>query len=262
MEELNRKQLIKLMWIISLNTSASNKNKLIVLMQSMSLPLYQRLQFQAFYLLFANRTERTDIMLCTQSLRDFDQYTEQKIKIIAGTFVQLYGPESGLANCSFWEYIKAEKYYLNYLATNEREWLDKMVATLYRTKKTKYRKNTDPDIRIPLNDHSMNFQLARVKKIDIHTKMAILKWFDSCRNLLAVNFPTVFTKAEIKAENKNALEMIKQGPNTNVRHTAWLNLIAELAGSMDNYEKIGNTNLYVALNDIAHRIRKKSTKTK
>lgn len=255
MDELTKGQLRKLMWMVSLPLDNLSKSKLMVLIQSLSLPFWKRLRFQFFYFFQANVIERADILFCTQSFFEFDRLTEQKIKKIGGTFVLLHGPESGLANCTFWEFIKAEKYYLNYLSTQNKEWLNKLIATLYRPQRYNYNKYVHDDIRMPLSDQRLRFHMKIVERLDIETKNIILKWFDSCRNQLALNFPLVFKKPELKnPTSTNPLEIISQAGGS--KGGGWLQLISELAGSMDNYEKIGNTNLIIALTDISHRIKK------
>jgi hypothetical protein len=253
LDELNAAQLRKMMWLINRKLDSTAKAKLIVLVQSLSLPIWKRLKFQFFYFFKANTVERADILFLTQSFHQFDQLTTQKIEKIGGTSVLLYGPETGLANCSFWEFIKAEKYYLNYTKTQDKEWLNKMIATLYRPKKTEYNKFIDTDIRIPLSDQGIRHHLREVEKTDLETKLTILKWFDSCRNSLAKNFPLVFSQPKENHKTTNPIAMLSQGPS---KGGGWMQLISELAGSMDNYEKIGNTNLIIALTDITHRIKK------
>lgn len=253
MDELTPTQLKKMMWVISRKLYGVDKAKLMVLIMSLSLPIWKRLKFQFFYFFQANIIERADIVFLTQSFQQFDQITIQKIQKIGGRFVLLHGPESGLINSTFWEYIKAEKYYLNYTKTLDKEWLNKLVATLYRPARKDYDKRIHEDIRIPLSDHGIKYHLREVEKTDMETKLAILKWFDSCRNALAKNFPLVFPKPKQSAKTNNPIEMLSQSP---ANGGGWLQLISELAGSMDNYDKIGNTNLIIAMTDISHRIKK------
>jgi hypothetical protein len=253
MEELSPAQLKKIMWVLSLDKTPIDKAKLIVFVQSMSLSFLQRLKFVAFFLLRSNDIEKADIIFCTQSFAQFSDFTEQKLLKIGVNSVLLYGPSSALANCTFWEFVKAEKYMSNYLSTQDQDWLDKLVATLYRPKKKDYSKKIHDDIRQPFTDQIVTYHLPDVRKsIDIGTKLAILKWFDSCRKLLARNFPLIFPKSSQEEDDGNPLAKISQGKGS----SDWISLIGELAGSMDNYDKIGNTNLYIAFTDISHRIRK------
>lgn len=253
MDELTAYQLKKMMWAISSKLEPVNKAKLIVLIMSLSLPIWKRLRFQFFYFFQANTIERADIVFLTQSFREFDQLSTQKIEKLGGTSVLLHGPHAGLSNSTFWEYIKAEKYYLNYIKTQDKDWLNKLVATLYRPARKDYDKRIHEDIRLPLSDHGIKYHLREVEKTDLETKLAILKWFDSCRNMLAKNFPLVFPKPKENTRSTNPITMINQGSTNG---GGWLQLISELAGSMDNYDKIGNTNLIIAMTDISHRIKK------
>lgn len=252
MDELTPAQLRKLMWVLSRPLKQIDKAKLIVLVQSLSLPFWKRLRFQFFYFFTSSLEEKADILLCAESFGKFDQFTGQKIEKIGGTFVQLYGPSAGLSNATFWEYVKAEKYFFNYVKTKDLDWLNKLVATLYRPKRKGYDRFTHDDIRIPLQDHALAYHIKIVEKTDLETKLAILKWFDSCRNALAKNFPMIFSSSKAQLNSSNPVEMLSQ-PSTG---GGWIQLMSELSGSMDNYQKIAQTNLIIALTDISHRIKK------
>ncbi|MFN3802473.1 hypothetical protein, partial [Belliella pelovolcani] len=153
---------------------------------------------------------------------------------------------------TFWEYVKAEQYYFNYRQNSEEQWLDKMIATLYRPARKNYDKYQDEDIRVPLNETATRFHLKEVAKLDIETKLSILMWFDSCRLQLTKHFPKIFpapvaiTDTEVKPVPQKAL-------NPQVQ---WLQLISETAGTMENYRKVADTNLIIAFTDITHRITK------
>ncbi|PRY90566.1 hypothetical protein [Mongoliibacter ruber] len=251
MEELTPSQLKKMMWVLSIKKLPIDKAKLIVLVQSLSLPFWKRIRFQFFYFFTASTIERADILYQTLTFQDFRRFTSQKFKKIRSLFVLLHGPDSGLANATLWEYIKAEKYYLRYSSTNKSEWLDLLVATLYRPQRKKYSKFEHEDIRVPLNDAVIKKFLPYVEKIDLETKLSILAWFDNCREQIIKHFPLIFPKAPAQ-EKTNPLQQIKKKST----EPDWMPMISELAGSMDNYDKIGNTNLFTAFTDISHRIKK------
>ncbi len=249
-EELTAAQLKKIAWILTLKKEPADLAKLIFLALTLSLPWWKRLRLWWFYFHSSTIDEKADLLRCTLSFTENRKITEQKIKKICWTFVPLYGPDSSLANSTLWEYIKAEQYFINYQERKEQIWLDKLVATLYRPKKSGYNPQTDTDIRIPLTDMSVRFRLRQVERIDQSTKLAILMWFDGCRHFIIQSFPTIFQKPEPKKAGPLAALSKPSG------RSGWMGLISELAGGMQHYDAIGNTNLYTALTDISHRIQK------
>jgi hypothetical protein len=249
-DELNEKQLKQMTKLIQLNHDPIDLAKILFLIQTLSLPWWQKIKLQYFYFFQANTEERGDLLYCTRSFEEFRMITSQKIKYIRCTFVRLYGPDSGLANCTFWEYIKAEQYFLNYLEKKDPIWLDKLVAVLYRPSIEKFNPSIHEDRRIPLNDVSVRYRTKQMEKVSAETKVAVLIWFDGCRSSLIKNFPIVFKKPSATQNTQSPKAQ------SGAASQSWMNLISELAGSMDNYEKIGATNLYTALTDISHRIKK------
>lgn len=245
-DELSGEQLRKMAWVSLLDKSPADTAKLMILIMAMSLPWWARLKFQYFYIVQSSIEEKADLLYLTRSFQEFRTLTTQKIQKIRYRFVLLYGPESGLANATFWEYIKAEQYFLNYNERKDPIWLDKLVAVLYRPQREGFNPQIHADIRTPLNDASVKFRTAIVQKIDLQTKLAILMWFDGCRTALIKMFPLIFQKEEKSRTNFNK----SRG------QSGWIGLISELAGSMNDYEKIGETNLFTAMTDISHRIRK------
>lgn len=251
-DELSAVQLRRMAWLSGMEQDPVDIAKLVFLIQTLSLTWWQRMRLQYFYYFQADTIERADLLICTQSFHEFRSLTAQKIKKIRRKFVLFYGPDSGLANCTFWEYIKAEQYYLNYLEKKEPVWLDKLIATLYRPSKKNFDPNTDTDRRIHLNDMAVRFRMEVIKGIEQDTKLAVLLWFSGCREQISNNFPLVFKKQEAAKEAASPQRSKSSKPNG----VGWMQLISELSGSMDQYEKIGNTNLYIALTDISHRIKK------
>lgn len=129
-----------------------------------------------------------------------------------------------------------------------------MIAILYRPAIKDFNPMLHEDIRIPLIDTATKFRTHQISRVNLNTKMAILMWFDSSRNQLMKNFPLIFKPPPKLKEGENRPitdTKTKEGKN------AWMKLISEMASGMDNYEKIGKTNLYIAMTDISHRIAKR-----
>lgn len=275
-EELSADQLRRIAWLSTLQKSGLALSKLFFFILTLHLPLWKRIRLQWFYLYQATTEERGDFLKLVESFKEKPRLTTQKLEKIRGKSVLLYGPSSGLSNCTFFEYIQAEKYFLNYLeATSLRggttkqslddktaspygtrsdgsEWLNRLVATLYRPSDPLAKAHAD-DRRIPLTDAGIRFRLALVNRIDIGTKLAILMWFDGCRAQITQAFPAIFPKP---VKEESPLSPLQGGKGGKSKTSGWIDMISELAGSPAEYDRIGNTNLYTALTDISFRIRK------
>lgn len=272
-DELSADQLRRIAWLSTLKKDSSSLSKLFFFVLTSSLPLWKRLRLQYFYLIQASTDERGDFLELVESFQQFRAFTKQIQEKIWCKTVLLYGPASGLANCTFFEYIQAEQYFLNYLQADSKrqvikdihlgkesarsdgkadEWLDRLVATLYRQKRRGYDPAQDDDPRIPLNAVGTRYRLRYTRKLDRYRKIGVLMWFDGCRQHLIKRFPLIFQQAKSQQVGKWNAQAKKQGSAAE----GWLSLISELSGGMNNYDAIGNTNLYTALTDVSFRIKK------
>jgi hypothetical protein len=254
-DELSARQLVRIAWLSTLKKDSLAKAKLFFFILTSSLPYWKRLRLQYFYLIQASTEERGDFLRLVDSFSESRHFVKQIMPKLWGKTVLLHGPADGLSNASLYEFITAEKYFLNYLANptkeESEEWLNRLVATLYRQKRSGFDPMVDKDGRIPLTDVGTRYRLRYTAKMPLHTKLAVLMWFDGCRQHIIDRFPLIFPKP--KTGKANPLEKVKSAGNPT---QAWLQLISELAGGMTNYEAIGNTNLYTALTDISYRIKK------
>lgn len=108
----------------------------------------------------------------------------------------LYGPSDRLYNLTFGEYLTADNFFRRYVATSDHQFLDKLIATLYRPQDGCY----DPDDvtyrgdrRQPFNEFTVEKRCKRVQKLTPETKTAIVLWFNGCLAHIATMFPNVFS---------------------------------------------------------------------
>ncbi len=262
-DELSSEQLRKIAWLSTLRKDGLALSKLFFFILTLRLPLWKRLRLQWFYLYQATTEERGDFISLVESFREKPRHTSQKLENIRVRTVLLQGPESGLSNCTFFEFIQAERYFLNYMEAQGKtpnetthkfeleNWLNRLVSTLYRPIDKRKDKHAE-DRRIPLTDAGIRFRLAIVNRIDLSTKLAVLMWFDGCRAQIIQAFPAIFPKPPAK-DSKNPLQAIQAKSS---KGGGWIDIISELSTSPAEYERIGNTNLFTALTDISFRIRK------
>ncbi len=106
-----------------------------------------------------------------------------------------YGPSDSLTNITFSEFIHAETAYDKLVKTNNDEYLNRIVAILYRpagkikTCDVDYRGDT----REPFNDFLIDRRSKRAIFIRDNIKTAILLFYAGCRRALTKIFPEVFS---------------------------------------------------------------------
>lgn len=290
-DELTGSQLRKVARLSRLPFSGPNLAKLFFVVLTEQLPFWKRFQLRWFYIVSSSLTEKAELLFLVDSFQSDRQLTVQNLPIIRAKTnkvgyrsVLLHGPTSQLGNVTFWEYIQAEKYYLNHLesvkqsAVAAREatapkalpssvsglrssnplpsHLDKLIATLYRQPKDSFDPHADRDIRIPLSDQGMKWRLQIVARMDMETKLSVLMWFEGCRSHIQRSFPRIFPKPD-ESEKKSPRSVSSQTGSLSARERNgqhWIEMISELAGGMDRYDAIGNTPLWTAFTDITHRI--------
>lgn len=252
-EELSRKQVIRAAWLSAQQLSSVQLAKLLFMVLTLSLPWYQRIRVQFFYLFQASIHERGDLVFLTRSLAEFTDFTTQKVKIIRGRFVprfQFYGPASKLANCTFWEYVKAEQYFTAYMKSRDEEWLNKLIAVLYRLRSSRYDPNLHEDIRLPLIEASIPYRAKLIGSLPLPERIAILMWFDGCRQFIIKSFPLIYKKRDPQ-EGKPTSKLDQKAKSGD-----WLTLINSLSTDMLQFQQIPNVNLTVALTDISLRTKR------
>lgn len=272
-DELSGKQLKRIAWLSTRKLNGLKLTKLFFYILTMKLPFWKRVRLQYFYLIQAGMEERGDFLTLVDNFHENRTFTSQlipKLRIKRSflwlTSVLLLGPDSKLANCTFWEFIEAERHYLNYLRLSKegkldqaKESLHRLIATLYRQRNPKASKLMDSDLRIPLNSKGLRWRLAIVSKASESEKIAILMWFEGCRNTIMKAFPLVFpVPSESEKRKPGANAPLKSGSTTQ----QWMDMISSVATSMSDYDKIADTNLMIALTDISHRIKNSKPKPK
>ncbi len=102
------------------------------------------------------------------------------------SYDDLYGPANEFDNFTMKEWNACEIFYNEYTQEENALALDKLVAVLYRPAKPNYdfAKNSDGDCRLPLNINEVPYYEAKIAHWPFEIKMAILYWYDGCRNFL------------------------------------------------------------------------------
>lgn len=110
----------------------------------------------------------------------------------------LYAPEDGLANASIYEMSMLFSTFENYLAEQNEDDLDRLIAILYRPGKPETKANKrsgyQGDRRLPLLHHeaTIDKRMRKVSKLEPLVKQVIVFWFASCRQIIINQFPNLF----------------------------------------------------------------------
>lgn len=119
------------------------------------------------------------------------------------------GPDNGLKNVRFAEWIVADTNYVNYCHSRDEGDINQLVACLYRPKgkgdcfkpnKACYR----GDEREKFNDAVLEIRAGTVANLPINIRLGIYLWFASCRQQIIASYPKVFEPDE-NTKNANSL---------------------------------------------------------
>lgn len=182
-----------------------------------------------------------------------------------GRRIVLYGPTDEMSRQCFMEFIKAETYYWGWKKSLVRdmgdypdkpgndglrgsgdaggnpdavseadEYLDKLIATLYRPMKREINWNDfDGDLRQLYNDTTIEQRVPWVAGLPLKKKMAIVLFYEGCRKQIVENpaFVEVF-----KRENKHAMQ---SRANDSARSGGtWIDALSSLAGQPIHLEQM------------------------
>ena len=171
-------------------------------------------------------------------------FTDNKIPRYRG----LVGPADALTNCTFYEYKQAYAAWMQYQETQEHEFLNEMIAVLYRPAVSfsffrKRHAKFSGDIRKPLtvttNPLFLQKRIKEVAKWPAHIKFGIWLWFTACMEYLRSGKP-VIDGIEI---DLSILYKGEGGGSAGIGITGLLYSLAE-TGVFGNIEETGNTNIY------------------
>lgn len=137
-----------------------------------------------------------------------------------------YGPASNLYDITLIEYAKAETRFIKYSETNDRKYLNELIAILWRPRKFFFFKRYKYDDRFINNADS-------ISRLPEDITFSIFLFFYGCRNYIIQSFPHVFIKTEDDATTENF---------------GWAGLINDLAGTkFGDIDKTSDTYLYTIL---------------
>ena len=170
-------------------------------------------------------------------IRKENTLSQFKLKSFKVGFNKYYAPKDGLINITIGEFSFADPLYINYKKTGNEDFLDGLVAILYRKKRSDYNPgaaNFKGDLREEFNEHLIVRNAIKIKKLAHVKKHLIFLAYEGSRNEIVKNCQSLFKDKE----------EIKQGKNF-----GYGGLILELAGNkFGNNEQTAKTNLITIFN--------------
>lgn len=162
--------------------------------------------------------------------------------------VHYYGPSSKLFNVTLSEFIHCENNMARYVRTKEMQYLDKVIAILYRPQDHRY----DPDSpqfkgdrRQPFNDHHIDARARRISKLNHNVKLSIFLFYQGCQWWYQQQFPRVFKKSSAQPENNlgflNLVDALSGGDVTKIeqiRQSYLMDVMVHLERAAQEYEKL------------------------
>lgn len=168
----------------------------------------------------------------------------------------LIGPDDGLTNCRFWEFVNAERNFYMYNKTGGAMYLDELIATLWRERKYDTLQSDEDyngDDRTPFNEHLVAERAKKIARLSPHVKQALLINYIGCRNFVIAKFPNAFPSSGTSAKPMDPLmyeRMVKNlagpkfGTPQQVHHEYLFTIMLELEDLFEKELLQANANQY------------------
>jgi hypothetical protein len=152
-----------------------------------------------------------------------------------------YGPRQEFDNLLLGEFHFSEMHYREYVVDQDEEGLNKLIAVLYRKPIASYNYKLDSagDARIKFNANEIDFYAKKVKRWPLKVKLAILTFYDGCREDLMHRYNDVFQGGKGEDNDQGMFGVIRglSGPKY---------------GKIDDVEEL---NIHTALTEISMQLK-------
>lgn len=174
--ELNEKQLIAWAAICLKKLSIDNAIRL-ALIAMYGIPPME------FFLI--PESQKVELAPTIKFLFEKNNLVKWVIPQIGCGFRNYYGPEDRLGNITIAEFRRTELYYQAYIKTGQDEYLDLLIATLYRAKRKGL---IDKDIREDITEYGIRNRAKRLKSLSRKFRQATLLNYEGCRGFIHANY--------------------------------------------------------------------------
>lgn len=142
----------------------------------------------------------------------------------------LWGPETDFGNLTLVEFHYTETAYHQLIHDKNADALDELIAVMYRPGKEYYNhgRNREGDHRIAFLPGDISYVKSIVSQWPNDYKLAVLLWYDGCRNELIKNYNIVYPEGK-KMKSKNLFDGLYKMMRT---------LSGDKYGTIDKVEQI------------------------
>jgi hypothetical protein len=167
-------------------------------------------------------------------------------KLNIGRVTVYQGPSDYLSTSTIDEFNAAESFYQMYRHDGNEQYLDQLIACLYRPVARFWQKNNGKDARKIFSEVDVIRNARKMQKLDKHLRAAILFNYEGCRSLIMARYPTVF----IPGDGNEPAKLSNLAP-----------LIKTVAGGKFGiYKETEQTNLYAFLDHLRDEIEESQKK--
>jgi hypothetical protein len=123
----------------------------------------------------------------------------------------LHGAADAFDNLTMGEWNACEIFYDQLVQQDDEDALNRIVAVLYRRPKKDYdtELDSDGDIRVPFNANEIDYHVKTVKSWPSKVKVAILFWYDGCRQHLKELYDLFDKPADDETSEPGMFELIR-----------------------------------------------------
>jgi hypothetical protein len=183
-----------------------------------------------------------------QSIQLDSRLTKNLVPFLDVRGERFWGPSDHLFNISFSEFIHTETNLKRFLKSKQIEFLDKLIATLYRKEDPAYDPssvNFRGDHREPFNDHLINDRAEKISGLNHNLKMAVYLFYSGCQSWIQLQFPHVFSHKSGKEDNSlgflGLVDSLTGGDVTkteSVRSSYLMDIMVHLENAAIEHEKM------------------------
>ena len=168
-------------------------------------------------------------------------FTQKNLsKQLLPSYKKFFGPASEFDNLTMNEHHAAEMAYYGLKQEIHIDYLNELIAILYRPGKKDYDRklNPDGDERIAFNPNETEWIKKKIKKWPLNIKRAILMWYDGCRQQLEEMYQPAFNAAE--------------GGNAKDYYDGMYGMMRGIAEkkTYGDFKDVGNMNVHLAYKEI------------
>lgn len=160
-----------------------------------------------------------DLLHLVRWLTEPSRLTRQRLPLLGPVYARLAGPGDWLAGVSVWEFANAENYLRSWTETQKEAALNALVAVLYRPRRAfHWLRGLSPaftgDHRQAFNGKTVAARAARVARLPLAQRQAVLLYYLGCRAALESAYPHLFSGDTANGKDANPwLTLIGRLPN-------------------------------------------------